>query len=49
MRTKGDREGGIRSASAYRYRIVAINVLLAFNLAVVFIIMYFRFRQVNQN
>ncbi len=28
----------------HRYQIVAIDVLLAFNLAVVFILMYFRFR-----
>jgi hypothetical protein len=33
----------------HRYRIVAINVLLALNFAVVFILMYFRFQQVNQN
>ncbi len=30
-------------------RTAAIDVLLAFNFAVVFILMYFRFRQVNQN
>ncbi len=30
----------------HRYRIVTIEVLLAFNLAVVFILMYFPFRQV---
>jgi hypothetical protein len=41
MRIKGGRVGGVRSA---RYQIVAIDVLLAFNLAVVFILMYFRFR-----
>jgi hypothetical protein len=28
----------------HRYQIVAIDVLLAFNLAVVFILLYFRFR-----
>ncbi len=28
----------------HRYQIVAIDILLAFNLAVVFILMYFRFR-----
>jgi hypothetical protein len=46
MRIKGGREGGILR---HRYRIVAFDVLLPFNFAVVFILMDFRFRQVNQN
>jgi hypothetical protein len=44
MRTKGV---GKVADVRHRYRIVAIDVLLALNFAVVFILMYFRFRQVN--
>jgi hypothetical protein len=47
MRTKGGQEGGIRLAQVSDRG--DRKILLAFNFAVVFILMYFRFRQVNKN
>ncbi len=47
MRTKGDGEDGECSVP-YWYRRVAIEVYLPFNFAVVFPLVYFRFRHVKQ-
>jgi hypothetical protein len=41
--------GGKLTYVRHRYRIVAIDVLLSFNFAVVFILMYFRFLMNRQN
>jgi hypothetical protein len=51
LKVVGNEKEGVRKVANDRNwsRTAAIDVLLAVNLAVVFILMYFRFRQVNQN
>ncbi len=46
MRTKGV---GKMAIVRYWYQTVAIKVYLTFNFAVIFSLVYFRFRYVNQN